>query len=219
VERLLTVVRTCKLQELNALVYLTAAIAAHRRRQPVPSLLRRPPDPLNCYLFAHRATVVVSDVRQFLGCREGWRSLSDTGFFGCQRPLLPQVTSRPTSEQLSGRTWLRCGCGSSPPPEGEECHLTGRLMFASGTASMRVSWRATEPPRPNPSNYVSSPSGRSVPVIDSGRPQNCLDWAVLIWQVIDIVERFDCSSRSARLLQPARSAHWDPAQLDLRQLH
>ena len=40
VERLLTVVRTCQLQELNALVYLSAAIAAHRRRQTVPSLLR-----------------------------------------------------------------------------------------------------------------------------------------------------------------------------------
>jgi transposase len=40
VERLLTIVRTCQLQELNALVYLTTAIAAHRRRQPVPSLLR-----------------------------------------------------------------------------------------------------------------------------------------------------------------------------------
>lgn len=40
VERLLTVARTCQLQELNALVYLTAAIAAHRRRQLAPSLLR-----------------------------------------------------------------------------------------------------------------------------------------------------------------------------------
>jgi transposase len=40
VERLLTVTRTCHVQELNALVYLTAAIAAHRRRQPVASLLR-----------------------------------------------------------------------------------------------------------------------------------------------------------------------------------
>ena len=45
VERLLTVVRTCQLQELNALVYLTAAIAAHRRRHAVPSLLRRPQTP------------------------------------------------------------------------------------------------------------------------------------------------------------------------------
>jgi transposase len=41
VERLLTVVRTCQFQQLNALVYLTAAIAAHRRRQQVDSLLRR----------------------------------------------------------------------------------------------------------------------------------------------------------------------------------
>lgn len=45
VERLLTVARTCQLQELNALVYLTAAIATHRRRQAVPSLLRRPQTP------------------------------------------------------------------------------------------------------------------------------------------------------------------------------
>lgn len=45
VERLLTIVRTCQLQDLNALVYLTAAIAAHRRRQPPPSLLRRPQTP------------------------------------------------------------------------------------------------------------------------------------------------------------------------------
>jgi transposase len=41
VERLLTIVRTCQLQELNALLYLTAAITAHRRRHVVPSLLRR----------------------------------------------------------------------------------------------------------------------------------------------------------------------------------
>lgn len=39
VERLLTVTRTCQLQQLNALVYLTAAIRGHRRRQPVGSLL------------------------------------------------------------------------------------------------------------------------------------------------------------------------------------
>jgi transposase len=45
VERLLTVVRSCQLQELNALLYLTSAIAAHRRRQPVASLLRRPQPP------------------------------------------------------------------------------------------------------------------------------------------------------------------------------
>lgn len=41
VARLLTVVRTCQLQQLNALAYLTSAIAAHRRRQPVASLLKR----------------------------------------------------------------------------------------------------------------------------------------------------------------------------------
>jgi len=45
VERLLTIARTCQLQELNALAYLTAAIAAHRRRQAPPSLLRRSPTP------------------------------------------------------------------------------------------------------------------------------------------------------------------------------
>jgi transposase len=39
VERLLTVTRTCQLQQLSALVYLTAAIRAHRRRQAVASLL------------------------------------------------------------------------------------------------------------------------------------------------------------------------------------
>ena len=45
VERLLTVTRTCQLQQLNALVYLTAAIRCHRRRQVVASLLphRRTP--------------------------------------------------------------------------------------------------------------------------------------------------------------------------------
>ena len=42
VERLLTVTRTCHVQQRNALVYLTAAIAAHRRCHPVASLLRRP---------------------------------------------------------------------------------------------------------------------------------------------------------------------------------
>jgi transposase len=42
VERLLTIVRTCQLQQLNALAYLTAAIAAHRRRQMVASLRKRP---------------------------------------------------------------------------------------------------------------------------------------------------------------------------------
>lgn len=45
VERLLTITRTGQLQELNALVYLTAAIAAHRRRQAVASWLRRPQTP------------------------------------------------------------------------------------------------------------------------------------------------------------------------------
>ena len=45
VERLLTIARTCQLQQLNALVYLTAAIAAHRRRQPVASLLKPPKTP------------------------------------------------------------------------------------------------------------------------------------------------------------------------------
>jgi transposase len=45
VERLLTIVRTCQLQQLNALAYLTAAIAAHRRHQVVASLLRRPQPP------------------------------------------------------------------------------------------------------------------------------------------------------------------------------
>jgi hypothetical protein len=34
-------VRTCQLQQLNALAYLTAAVAAHRRRQPVASLLKQ----------------------------------------------------------------------------------------------------------------------------------------------------------------------------------
>ena len=42
VERLLTIARTCQVQHLNALVYLTAAITAHRRHQTPPSLLRRP---------------------------------------------------------------------------------------------------------------------------------------------------------------------------------
>jgi transposase len=45
VERLLTIVRTCQLQQVNALVYLTAAIAAHRRHRAVASLLRRPQTP------------------------------------------------------------------------------------------------------------------------------------------------------------------------------
>lgn len=39
VARLLTVTRTCQMQQLNALAYLTAAICAHRRHQAVASLL------------------------------------------------------------------------------------------------------------------------------------------------------------------------------------
>lgn len=39
VERLLTITRTCQLQQLNTLVYLTAAIRCYRRRQTVASLL------------------------------------------------------------------------------------------------------------------------------------------------------------------------------------
>ena len=45
VERLLTVTRTCQLQQLNTLVYLTAAIRCHRRRQAVASLLPQRPTP------------------------------------------------------------------------------------------------------------------------------------------------------------------------------
>lgn len=45
VERLLTIVRTCQLQQLNALAYLTAAVAAYRRRHPVRSLSKRPQTP------------------------------------------------------------------------------------------------------------------------------------------------------------------------------
>jgi transposase len=41
VARLLTITRTCQLQQLNVLVYLTTAIAAHRRRQRVASLLSK----------------------------------------------------------------------------------------------------------------------------------------------------------------------------------
>ena len=41
VERLLTVTRTCQLQQISALAFLTAAIAAHRRHQKVASLLRK----------------------------------------------------------------------------------------------------------------------------------------------------------------------------------
>jgi len=39
VARLLTVTRTCQLQQVNVLAYLTAAIHCHRRRQVVESLL------------------------------------------------------------------------------------------------------------------------------------------------------------------------------------
>ena len=39
VARLLTVTRTCQLQQLNVLAYLTAAICCYRRRQAVASLL------------------------------------------------------------------------------------------------------------------------------------------------------------------------------------
>ena len=45
VARLLTVTRTCQLQQLNALVYLTAAIRCRRRRQAVASLLPNRPTP------------------------------------------------------------------------------------------------------------------------------------------------------------------------------
>jgi transposase len=45
VERLLTIARTCQQQQLNALLYLTAAIAAHRRHQIAASLVRRSQTP------------------------------------------------------------------------------------------------------------------------------------------------------------------------------
>jgi transposase len=45
VARLLTVTRTCQLQQLNALVYLTVAIRTHRRRQVVASLLSKSATP------------------------------------------------------------------------------------------------------------------------------------------------------------------------------
>jgi transposase len=41
VARLLTVTRTCQLQQLNVLMYLTAAIRCHRRRQAAASLLSK----------------------------------------------------------------------------------------------------------------------------------------------------------------------------------
>lgn len=43
VARLLTITRTCQLQEVNLFAYLTAAICAHRRRHAVPSLLPQRP--------------------------------------------------------------------------------------------------------------------------------------------------------------------------------
>jgi transposase len=45
VARLLTVTRTCQLQQLNVLVYLTAAIRCHRRRQAAASLLPKSASP------------------------------------------------------------------------------------------------------------------------------------------------------------------------------
>jgi transposase len=45
VARLLTVTRTCQLQRINVLVYLTAAIHCHRRGQVVASLLQTRPTP------------------------------------------------------------------------------------------------------------------------------------------------------------------------------
>ena len=45
VARLLTVTRTCQLQQLNVLTYLTAAICCHRRHQTVASLLQKGPTP------------------------------------------------------------------------------------------------------------------------------------------------------------------------------
>jgi transposase len=45
VARLLTITRTCQLQQLNVLAYLTAAIYCHRRRQAVASLLPKRPTP------------------------------------------------------------------------------------------------------------------------------------------------------------------------------
>jgi transposase len=45
VERLLTIVQTCRLQHRNALMYLSAAIVAHRRREVVASLLPRTQNP------------------------------------------------------------------------------------------------------------------------------------------------------------------------------
>jgi hypothetical protein len=52
VERLLTMTRTCQLQQLNALIYLTAAIRGHRRRQAAASRLSKPRNLLICYPYA-----------------------------------------------------------------------------------------------------------------------------------------------------------------------
>ena len=41
VARLLTVARTCRLQNRSSLAYLSSAIRSHRRAQPGPSLLRQ----------------------------------------------------------------------------------------------------------------------------------------------------------------------------------
>ena len=54
VERLLTIMRTCELQQRNVLVYLTAAIAAHCRRQSGSITVATMPNPLNCYPKTHR---------------------------------------------------------------------------------------------------------------------------------------------------------------------
>lgn len=45
VARLLTVTRTCELQQLQVLAYLSAAISCYRRRHPVASLLPKRPTP------------------------------------------------------------------------------------------------------------------------------------------------------------------------------
>ena len=45
VARLLTITRTCHMQQLSALVYLSAAVRCHRRRQAVASLLPKRPTP------------------------------------------------------------------------------------------------------------------------------------------------------------------------------
>lgn len=45
VARVLTVTRTCQLQQLNVLTYLTAAICSYRRRHAVASLLSKQPTP------------------------------------------------------------------------------------------------------------------------------------------------------------------------------